>query len=96
MTGFTTLGQLERYLISYMEQHECSVSQTIKDNHDLICEHISLFRLNNAEAKKLNFSSKEAAKIFILEAYLNDRLLNYECCRSIGAYKKYVMTIMGE
>lgn len=93
---FNTLGQLERHLMAYMEQHECSVSQTIKDNHELICEHTSLFRLSNAETKKLNFSNKEAAKIFILEAYLNDKLLSYECCRSINAYKKYVMTIMGE
>lgn len=96
MERFNTLGQLERYLIAYMEQNECSVSQTIKDNHSFICDHICLFRLSNAEAKKLNFSTKEAAKIFILESYLNDKLLSYKCCRSINAYKKYVMAIIGD
>lgn len=96
MERFKTLGQLERHLIAYMEQHECTASQAIKDNHELICEHTCLFRLSSAEAEKLNFSSKESAKIFILESYLNDKLLYYKSCRSINAYKKYVMAIIGD
>lgn len=91
MERFKTLGQLERYLIAYMEQHECSVALTIRDNKELIRNHIDLFRLSNAEIKEMRCETKEEAKYFVLSGYLNERLLYYKSCRSINAYKKYLL-----
>ena len=91
---FRTLGQLERYLEEYLTDNNISVGTTLMDNHKLIDNSINLFRLTKEEEtilRKKYFSpsaTRDDIKRYILNAYLEYKLIDYANYRSINLFKK--------
>ena len=97
---FRTLGQLERYLEDYLTENTISVGATLADNNKLINNSINMFRLTKEEENSLRkkfFSpsaTRDDIKRYILNAYLEYKLIDYSNYRSINLFKK--MLIKGE
>ena len=97
---FRTLGQLERYLEDYLTENTISVGATLQNNSKIIENSINLFRLTKEEENRLRakfFSpsaSRDDIKRYILNAYLEYKLIDYSNYRSINLFKK--MLIKGE
>ena len=97
---FRTLGQLERYLEDYLTENNISVGATLADNNKLINNSINMFRLTKEEENSLRkkfFSpsaTRDDIKRYILNAYLEYKLVDYSNYRSINLFKK--MLIKGE
>ena len=91
---FRTLGQLERYLEEYLTDNNISVGTTLMDNHKLIDNSINLFRLTKEEEtilRKKYFSpsaTRDDIKRYVLNAYLEYKLIDYYNYRSINLFKK--------
>ena len=91
---FRTLGQLERYLEEYLTDNNISVGTTLMDNHKLIDNSINLFRLTKEEEtilRKKYFSpsaTRDDIKRYVLNAYLEYKLIDYANYRSINLFKK--------
>ena len=97
---FRTLGQLERYLEDYLTENSISVGATLQNNSKIIENNINLFRLTKEEENSLRkkfFSpsaTRDDIKRYILNAYLEYKLVDYSNYRSINLFKK--MLIKGE
>ena len=95
-----TLGQLERYLEDYLTENNSSVGATLQNNSELINNSINLFRLTKEEENRLrakffsSSASRDDIKRYILNAYLEYKLIDYSNYRSINLFKK--MLIKGE
>ena len=91
---FITLGQLERFLEEYLTDNNTSVGVTLADNNKLIDNSINLFRLTKEEEtilRKKFFSpsaTRDDIKRYILNAYLEYKLVDYSNYRSINLFKK--------
>ena len=91
---FRTLGQLERFLENYLTDNNISVGTTLMDNHKLIDNSINLFRLTKKEEtilRKKYFSpsaTRDDIKRYVLNAYLEYKLIDYYNYRSINLFKK--------
>ena len=91
---FRTLGQLERFLENYLTDNNTSVGVTLTNNRKLIDNSINLFRLTKEEERKLRkkfFSpsaTRDDIKRYILNAYLEYKLVDYSNYRSINLFKK--------
>ena len=94
---FKTLGQLERFLENYFTESNSSVGSTLKDNSKLIDNSINLFRLTKEEENKLRkkyFSpsaTRDDIKRYLLNAYLEYKLIDYSNYRSINLFKKMLI-----
>ena len=91
---FRTLGQLERFLEEYLTDNNTSVGVTLTNNRKLIDNSINLFRLTKEEEtilRKKFFSpsaTRDDIKRYILNAYLEYKLVDYSNYRSINLFKK--------
>ena len=91
---FRTLGQLERFLEEYLTDNNMSVSATLLNNSKLIDNSINMFRLTKEEEtvlRKKYFSpsaTRDDIKRYILNAYLEYKLVDYSNYRSINLFKK--------
>ena len=91
---FRTLGQLERFLENYLTDNNTSVGVTLTNNRKLIDNSINLFRLTKEEEtilRKKFFSpsaTRDDIKRYILNAYLEYKLVDYSNYRSINLFKK--------
>ena len=91
---FRTLGQLERYLEEYLTDNNMSVGTTLTNNNKLIDNSINLFRLTKEEEtilRKKYFSpsaTRDDIKRYVLNAYLEYKLIDYYNYRSINLFKK--------
>ena len=91
---FRTLGQLERFLEEYLTENNTSVGNTLTNNNKLIDNSINLFRLTKEEEtilRKKFFSSsatRDDIKRYVLNAYLEYKLIDYANYRSINLFKK--------
>ena len=91
---FRTLGQLERFLEEYLTDNNTSVGVTLTNNSKLIDNSINMFRLTKEEERKLRkkfFSpsaTRDDIKRYILNAYLEYKLVDYSNYRSINLFKK--------
>ena len=91
---FRTLGQLERYLEEYLTDNNISVGTTLTNNNKLIDNSINLFRLTKEEEtilRKKYFSpsaTRDDIKRYVLNAYLEYKLIDYANYRSINLFKK--------
>ena len=91
---FRTLGQLERFLEEYLTDNNTSVGVTLTNNRKLIDNSINMFRLTKEEERKLRkkfFSpsaTRDDIKRYILNAYLEYKLVDYSNYRSINLFKK--------
>ena len=91
---FKTLGQLERFLENYLTENNTSVGATLMDNHKLIDNSINMFRLTKEEEtilRKKYFSpsaTRDDIKRYVLNAYLEYKLIDYYNYRSINLFKK--------
>ena len=94
---FRTLGQLERFLEEYLTDNNTSVGVTLTNNRKLIDNSINLFRLTKEEERKLRkkfFSpsaTRDDIKRYILNAYLEYKLVDYSNYRSINLFKKMLI-----
>ena len=94
---FRTLGQLERFLENYLTDNNTSVGVTLTNNRKLIDNSINLFRLTKEEERKLRkkfFSpsaTRDDIKRYILNAYLEYKLVDYSNYRSINLFKKMLI-----
>ena len=91
---FRTLGQLERFLENYLTDNNISVRATLLNNNKLIDNSINLFRLTKEEEtilRKKYFSpsaTRDDIKRYVLNAYLEYKLIDYANYRSINLFKK--------
>ena len=91
---FRTLGQLERFLEEYLTDNNTSVGVTLTNNRKLIENSINMFRITKEEERKLRkkfFSpsaTRDDIKRYILNAYLEYKLVDYSNYRSINLFKK--------
>ena len=91
---FRTLGQLERYLEEYLTENNTSAGATLTNNNKLIDNSINLFRLTKEEEtilRKKYFSpsaTRDDIKRYVLNAYLEYKLIDYNNYRSINLFKK--------
>ena len=91
---FKTIGQLERFLEEYLTDNNMSVSATLLNNSKLIDNSINMFRLTKEEEtvlRKKYFSpsaTRDDIKRYILNAYLEYKLVDYSNYRSINLFKK--------
>lgn len=91
---FRTLGQLERFLEDYLTDNKVSVGATLQNNSDLIDNSINMFRLTKEEEtilRKKFFSpsaTRDDIKCYVLNAYLEYKLIDYSNYRSINLFKK--------
>lgn len=91
---FRTLGQLERFLEDYLAENKVSVGTTLLNNSKLIDNSINMFRLTKEEEDKLRrkyFSpsaTRDDIKRYVLNAYLEYKLIDYSNYRSINLFKK--------
>ena len=91
---FRTLGQLERFLEDYLTENNSSVGATLLNNSKLIDNSINLFRLTKEEEtilRKKYFSpsaTRDDIKRYVLNAYLEYKLIDYANYRSINLFKK--------
>ena len=91
---FRTLGQLERYLEEYLTENNTSVGTTLLNNNKLIDNSINMFRLTKEEEtilRKKYFSpsaTRDDIKMYVLNAYLEYKLIDYYNYRSINLFKK--------
>lgn len=91
---FRTVGQLERFLEDYLTDNNMSVGATLQNNSDLIDNSINMFRLTKEEEtilRKKFFSpsaTRDDIKRYILNAYLEYKLVDYSNYRSINKFKK--------
>ena len=91
---FRTLGQLERFLENYLTDNNISVGATLTNNSKLIDNSINLFRLTKEEEtilRKKYFSpsaTRDDIKRYVLNAYLEYKLIDYYNYRSINLFKK--------
>ena len=91
---FRTLGQLERFLEEYLTDNNTSVGVTLADNNKLIENSINMFRITKEEEtilRKKFFSpsaTRDDIKRYILNAYLEYKLVDYSNYRSINLFKK--------
>ena len=91
---FRTLGQLERFLEDYLTEFNTSVGVTLADNNKLIENSINLFRITKEEETILRnkyFSpsaTRDDIKRYVLNAYLEYKLVDYSNYRSINLFKK--------
>ena len=91
---FRTLGQLERFLEDYLTENNTSVGVTLTNNSKLIENSINMFRLTKEEEtilRKKYFSpsaTRDDIKRYILNAYLEYKLVDYSNYRSINLFKK--------
>ena len=94
---FITVGQLERFLEDYLTENNTSVGTTLTNNNKLIDNSINLFRLTKEEERKLHkkfFSpsaTRDDIKRYILNAYLEYKLIDYSNYRSINKFKKMLI-----
>ena len=94
---FRTLGQLERFLEEYLTDNNTSVGVTLTNNRKLIDNSINMFRLTKEEERKLRkkfFSpsaTRDDIKRYILNAYLEYKLVDYSNYRSINLFKKMLI-----
>ena len=94
---FRTLGQLERFLEEYLTDNNTSVGVTLTNNSKLIDNSINMFRLTKEEERKLRkkfFSpsaTRDDIKRYILNAYLEYKLVDYSNYRSINLFKKMLI-----
>ena len=94
---FRTLGQLERFLENYLTEHNTSVGVTLANNNKLIDNSINMFRLTKEEEtilRKKYFSpsaTRDDIKRYILNAYLEYKLIDYSNYRSINKFKKMLI-----
>ena len=94
---FRTLGQLERFLENYLTENNTSVGGTLADNSKLIDNSINMFRLTKEEEtilRKKYFSpsaTRDDIKRYILNAYLEYKLVDYSNYRSINLFKKMLI-----
>ena len=94
---FRTLGQLERFLENYLTDNNTSVGVTLTNNRKLIDNSINLFRLTKEEEtilRKKFFSpsaTRDDIKRYILNAYLEYKLVDYSNYRSINLFKKMLI-----
>ena len=93
---FRTLGQLERFLENYLTDNNISVGATLLNNNKLIDNSINLFRLTKEEEtilRKKYFSpsaTRDDIKRYVLNAYLEYKLIDYSNYRSINLFKKMI------
>ena len=91
---FKTIGQLERFLEDYLTEHNTSVGGTLLNNSKIIDNSINMFRLTKEEEtilRKKYFSpsaTRDDIKRYILNAYLEYKLVDYANYRSINLFKK--------
>ena len=91
---FRTLGQLERFLEDYLTDNNMSVGATLTNNSKLIDNSINMFRLTKEEEtilRKKYFSpsaTRDYIKRYVLNAYLEYKLVDYANYRSINLFKK--------
>ena len=91
---FKTIGQLERFLEEYLTDNNTSVGVTLTNNSKLIDNSINMFRLTKEEEtilRKKYFSpsaTRDDIKRYILNAYLEYKLVDYSNYRSINLFKK--------
>ena len=91
---FRTLGQLERCLEEYLTENNTSVGATLANNRKLIENSINLFRITKEEEtilRKKYFSpsaTRDDIKRYVLNAYLEYKLVDYSNYRSINLFKK--------
>ena len=91
---FITVGQLERFLEEYLTENNTSVGTTLANNSKLIDNSINMFRLTKEEEtilRKKYFSpsaTRDDIKRYILNAYLEYKLVDYSNYRSINLFKK--------
>ena len=91
---FRTLGQLERFLEEYLTENNTSVGDTLLNNSKIIDNSIILFRLTKEEEtilRKKYFSpsaTRDNIKRYVLNAYLEYKLIDYANYRSINLFKK--------
>ena len=91
---FITVGQLERFLEDYLTENNTSVGNTLANNSKLIDNSINMFRLTKEEEtilRKKYFSpsaTRDDIKRYILNAYLEYKLVDYSNYRSINLFKK--------
>ena len=94
---FRTLGQLERFLEEYLTDNNTSVGVTLADNNKLIENSINMFRITKEEEtilRKKFFSpsaTRDDIKRYILNAYLEYKLVDYSNYRSINLFKKMLI-----
>ena len=94
---FITVGQLERFLEDYLTENNTSVGTTLSNNSKLIENSINLFRLTKEEEtilRKKYFSpsaTRDDIKRYILNAYLEYKLIAYSNYRSINKFKKMLI-----
>ena len=94
---FRTLGQLERFLEDYLTEYNTSVGATLLNNNKLIENSINMFRLTKEEEtilRKKYFSpsaTRDDIKRYILNAYLEYKLVDYSKYRSINLFKKMLI-----
>ena len=91
---FRTIGQLERFLEDYLTENNTTVGVTLTNNSKLIDNSINMFRLTKEEEtilRKKYFSpsaTRDDIKRYVLNAYLEYKLLDYSNYRSINLFKK--------
>ena len=91
---FRTLGQLERFLEEYLTDNNTSVGVTLADNNKLIENSINMFRITKEEETILRkkffspASTRDDIKRYVLNAYLEYKLVDYSNYRSINLFKK--------
>ena len=91
---FITLGQLERFLEEYLTDNNTSVGVTLADNNKLIENSINMFRITKEEEtilRKKFFSpsaTRDDIKRYVLNTYLEYKLIDYSNYRSINLFKK--------
>ena len=92
-----TLGQLERFLENYLTENNTSVGVTLTNNSKLIDNSINMFRLTKEEENKLRkkffspASTRDDIKRYVLNAYLEYKLIDYSNYRSINKFKKMLI-----
>ena len=91
---FRTLGQLERFLEEYLTDNNTSVGVTLTNNSKLIDNSINMFRITKEEEtilRKKFFSpsaTRDDIKRYVLNTYLEYKLIDYSNYRSINLFKK--------
>ena len=94
---FRTVGQLERFLEDYLAENNTSVGTTLLNNSKIIDNSINMFRLTKEEENRLRdkfFSpsaTRDDIKRYILNAYLEYKLIDYNNYRSINKFKKMLI-----
>ena len=94
---FRTLGQLERFLEEYLTDNNTSVGVTLADNNKLIENSINMFRITKEEETILRkkffspASTRDDIKRYVLNAYLEYKLIDYSNYRSINKFKKMLI-----